>query len=46
MPSQRLTKALNPVITGWANYHRHIVAKASFQKLDSIIWNMLWRETF
>jgi len=39
----KLIKALNPVITGWTNYHRHIVAKKTFQKLDSIIWNMLWR---
>jgi RNA-directed DNA polymerase len=40
---EQLIKALNPVITGWANYHRHIVAKKTFQKLDGIIWNMLWR---
>jgi RNA-directed DNA polymerase len=40
---EQLIKALNSVITGWANYHRHIVAKETFQKLDSIIWNMLWR---
>jgi RNA-directed DNA polymerase len=40
---EQLIKALNPVITGWANYHRHIVAKKTFWKLDSIIWNMLWR---
>jgi RNA-directed DNA polymerase len=40
---EQLIKALNPVITGWANYHRHIVAKETFQKLDRIIWNMLWR---
>ena len=40
---EQLIKALNPIITGWANYHRHIVAKETFQKLDNIIWNMLWR---
>ena len=40
---EQLVKALNPVIIGWANYHRHIVAKEVFQKLDSIIWNMLWK---
>ena len=38
-----LIKALNPVITGWANYHRHIVAKRAYQQLDAILWNMLWR---
>jgi RNA-directed DNA polymerase len=40
---EQLIKALNPVIIGWANYHRHIVAKETFQKLDNIIWNMLWK---
>ena len=39
---ENLIKALNPIITGWANYHRAIVANETFQKLDSIIWNMLW----
>lgn len=40
-----LIKALNPVITGWANYHCHIVAKRAYQRLDAILWNMLWRWT-
>jgi len=40
---EELIKALNPVITGWANYHRHVVSKETFQKLDSIVWNMLWK---
>jgi len=35
--------ALNPVITGWANYHQPVVSSEIFKKLDSIIWNMLWR---
>ena len=38
-----LIQALNPIITGWANYHRHIVAKRIYQRLDSILWNMLWK---
>jgi RNA-directed DNA polymerase len=37
-----LIDALNPVITGWANYHRTVVASEIFNKLDHIIWNMLW----
>lgn len=40
---EQLIQALNPVIIGWSNYHRHIVAKETFQKLDHIVWNMLWR---
>ena len=38
-----LIKALNPIITGWANYHQGTVAKEVFSKLDSIIWNMLYK---
>nr|WP_301664641.1 group II intron maturase-specific domain-containing protein [Methanoculleus sp. FWC-SCC1] len=38
-----LIRALNPVIMGWANYHRHVVAKQTYQRLDAILWNMLWK---
>jgi retron-type reverse transcriptase len=38
-----LIKTLNPVIRGWANYHRHIVAKETFQKLDSYLWEITWQ---
>ena len=38
-----LIDALNPIITGWANYHQSVVSKAIFSKLDYIIWNMLWK---
>ncbi len=34
---------LNPVIRGWAMYHRHVVAKASFSLIDSHIWQLLWK---
>lgn len=34
---------LNPVIRGWANYHRHVVAKKTFSAVDSMIWQALWR---
>jgi RNA-directed DNA polymerase len=34
---------LNPVIRGWANYHRHISAKATFVRVDHEIWQGLWR---
>src|SRR5665647_3756745 len=30
-------------IRGWANYHRHIVAKDTFQKLDSYLWEISWQ---
>jgi len=38
-----LIAALNTVVVGWANYHRHIVAADTFGKLDNIVWNMLWK---
>ena len=39
---EALIDNLNPIITGWTNYHRSVVASEIFNKLDSIIWNMLW----
>lgn len=34
---------LNPMIRGWANYHRHIVAKEIFKWVDYQIWKKLWQ---
>lgn len=34
---------LNPMIVGWANYHRHVVSKEIFAKVDHFIWHLLWR---
>jgi hypothetical protein len=34
---------LNPVIRGWADYHKHQVAKETFNKVDSTIWKQLWQ---
>ncbi|MFJ4291305.1 group II intron reverse transcriptase/maturase [Cupriavidus sp. NPDC089707] len=38
-----LIRQLNPIITGWADYHRHIVAKDTYGKVDSHIWEALWK---
>ncbi|SEK13342.1 group II intron reverse transcriptase/maturase [Paraburkholderia diazotrophica] len=38
-----LIRLLNPILRGWANYHSHVVAKATFARNDSRIWSMLWR---
>ena len=40
---ESLIDALNPIITGWSNYHRSVVSKDIFNKLDYIVWNMLWK---
>ena len=37
-----LIRALNPIITGWTNYHSHVCSKKYFSKLDRIIWRNLW----
>ena len=34
---------LNPIIRGWANYHRHVVSSAIFSKVDHEIHQILWR---
>jgi len=38
-----LIRVLNPVIRGWANYHRHGAAKTTFEQVDHEIWQALWR---
>jgi len=38
----RLIFHLNPVITGWANYHRHACSKKAFYLLDRILFRNLW----
>ncbi len=38
-----LIRQLNPVIRGWVNYHRHIVAKETFKKVEWALWHSLWR---
>jgi len=34
---------LKPVLRGWANYHRHSVAKITFARNDSQVWFLLWQ---
>jgi len=34
---------LNPMIRGWANYHRHVVSSKTFAKVDAEIFKALWR---
>ena len=43
MSTYDLIQKLNPMIRGWAMYHRHIVAKATFSYVDDQIWRMLWK---
>ncbi|HBA71180.1 MAG TPA: group II intron reverse transcriptase/maturase [Geobacter sp.] len=36
-----MIRALNPMIRGWANYHRHIAANDTFRVMDSQIYRYL-----
>jgi RNA-directed DNA polymerase len=37
-----LISQLNPLIRGWANYHRHVCSKQTFSKIDHAIFLALW----
>lgn len=41
--SGNLILILNPIIRGWANYHRHVVSKIVFNNVDHAIFQSLWR---
>jgi len=42
-PTVELIRRLNSVITGWANYHRHVAARNYFVDLDRFLWFYLWK---
>ena len=38
-----LIEKLNPVLRGWANYHRHIPCAERFGQLDRFVWGRVYR---
>lgn len=42
-PAIRLVQQLNPVLRGWAEYHRHVVSKGVFNAADTFISQTLWQ---
>jgi len=38
-----LIRKLNPLLRGWANYHRHVVSKRVFGRVEYCLRTMLWR---
>ncbi len=43
VPTELLVIRLNPILRGWAEYHKGVVAKVTFSKLDSLIYWRLMR---
>ena len=42
-PQETVISVLNPILRGWGNYHRHVVSKHRFGRVDHAVWTMLWR---
>jgi RNA-directed DNA polymerase len=38
-----LIKKLNATLRGWANYHRHVVSSEVFSRVDTYVYEQLWR---
>src|SRR5713226_8798517 len=43
MSAADLIDWLNPKIRGWVNYHRHVVSKRVFHRVDHVIFTSLWQ---
>jgi RNA-directed DNA polymerase len=43
MSAADLIHWLNPKIRGWSNYHRHVVSKRVFARVDNAIFTSLWQ---
>jgi RNA-directed DNA polymerase len=42
-PMPVLIAKLNSTLRGWANYHRHVVASEAFSRIDTYVYEQLWR---
>ncbi len=42
-PPERLIAQLNPILRGWAYYHRHVVSKRTFSFIDHRVFQRIWR---
>lgn len=40
---EQMIRLLNPIIRGWAYYHRHIEAGSAYRKVRMALWYSLWR---
>jgi RNA-directed DNA polymerase len=42
-PMADLIQKLNQTLRGWANYHRHVVSSEAFSRIDTYVYEQLWR---
>jgi RNA-directed DNA polymerase len=42
LPAGHLVERLNPILRGWALYHRHASSKRTFARVDDLIFGKLW----
>ena len=40
---EELIRMLNPILRGWAQYHSPVVAKATYSRMDYLIFKVIWR---
>ncbi|SEH98104.1 RNA-directed DNA polymerase [Paraburkholderia hospita] len=38
-----LINLLNPMLRGWAQYHRHVSAKQAYSRMEFLVFRKLWR---
>ena len=43
LEQEKLIRTLNPMITGWVNFHKHNVSARAFEYVDFQIWQALWK---
>ena len=42
-PMEGLITKLNSTLRGWANYHRYVVSSEAFSRVDTYVFEQLWR---
>jgi RNA-directed DNA polymerase len=42
-PMEGLITKLNVMLRGWANYHRYVVSSEAFSRVDTYVYEQLWR---
>ena len=42
-PMEAMIRRLNQTLRGWANYHKYVVASEAFSRVDTYVFEELWR---